>query len=107
MPDRSRLIRTLRRVGIGLLVAFVMLNVFVRVEAYRFRHQAEHLMADIQSLKLRQSNWLDAQRLISQWGKYGTYEGQCDPSFCRYRITLRSPELEVVDIRGLNWITIS
>jgi hypothetical protein len=71
----------------------VILNVFLRVEAYRFQRRAERLMADIQALKLRQSNWLEADRLISQWGKYGNYKGHCDASFCRYRIVLDSLEI--------------
>jgi hypothetical protein len=90
MVSRSTLIRTARLVGICLVVSFVVLNVFLRVEAYRFRRQAERLMSDIQALKLRQSNWLEAERLISRWGKYGDYEGHCDASFCRYSIVLKS-----------------
>jgi hypothetical protein len=93
MVHRSTLIRTLRRVGICLVVSFVLLNVFLRIEAYRFQRQAERLMADIQALKLRQSNWLEAERLISRWGKYGNYKGHCDASFCRYSITLDSPAI--------------
>ena len=65
MVYRSTLIRTLRRIGICLVVSFVVLNVFLRVEAYRFQRRAERLMAEVQALKLRQSNWLEAERLIS------------------------------------------
>jgi hypothetical protein len=93
MVARSTLIRALLRVGICLVVSFVVLNVFLRVEAYRFQRQAERLMSDIQALKLRQSNWLEAERLISRWGKYGHYEGHCDASFCRYSIGLNSPAM--------------
>ena len=93
MVYRSTLIRTLRRIGICLVVSFVVLNVFLRVEAYRFQRRAERLMADVQALKLRQSNWLEAERLISRWGKYGHYEGHCDASFCRYSIGLNSPAM--------------
>ena len=91
MVSRSTLIRTARLVGICLVASFVVLNVVLRVETYRFRRQAERLMADVQALKLRQSNWLEAERLITRWGKYGHYEGHCDASFCRYSIDLESP----------------
>jgi hypothetical protein len=67
--------------------------VFLRVEAYGFQRRAERLMADVQALKLRQSNWLEAEHLISRWGKYGHYEGHCDASFCRYSIDLESPAM--------------
>jgi hypothetical protein len=98
MVYRSTLIRALRRVGICLVVSFVVLNVVLRVEAYRFQRRAERLMADVQALKLRQSNWLEAERLISRWGKYGHYEGHCDASFCRYIIDLRSPGAAVGNV---------
>jgi hypothetical protein len=93
MVSRPTLIRAARFVGICLVVSFVVLNVFLRVEAYRFRRQAECLMSDVQALKLRQSNWLEAERLISRWGKYGHYEGHCDASFCRYIIDIESPAM--------------
>src|ERR1700761_8890806 len=93
MVYRSTLIRTARRVGICLVISFVVLNVFLRIEAYRFQRRAEYLMADIQALRLRQSNWLEAGRLISRWGEYGNYKGRCDASFCRYSITLDSPAI--------------
>jgi hypothetical protein len=93
MVHRSTLIRTLHRVGICLVVSFVLLNVFLRFEAYRFQRRAERLMADVQALKLRQSSWLEADRLISRWGKYGNYKGHCDASFCRYSIGLNSPAI--------------
>ena len=93
MVHRSTLIRTLRRVGICLVASLLLLNVFLRVEAYRFQRQAERLMADIRALKLRQSNWLEAERLISRWGKFGNYKGHCDASFCRYSIGLYSPAI--------------
>ena len=103
MVYRSTLIRTLRHVGIYLVVSFVLLNVFLRVEAYRFQRRAEHLMADIQALKLRKSNWLEAERLITRWGKYGNYKGHCDASFCRYSIDLESPRrhLEMLGSGGI------
>jgi hypothetical protein len=95
MAYRPTLIRAARFVGICLVVSFVILNVVLRVETYRFQRRAERLMADVQALKLRQSNWLEAERLISRWGKYGHYEGHCDASFCRYIIELRSPGMAV------------
>jgi len=92
MVHRSTLIRTALRVAICLVVSFIVLSVVLRVEAYRFQRRAERLMADVQALKLRRSNWLEAERLISRWGKYGNYEGHCDASFCRYSIGLSSSE---------------
>src|SRR5258707_8581412 len=97
MVHRSTLIRTVRRIGVCLVASFFVLSVFLRVESYRFQRRAERLMTDVQALKLRQSNWLEAERLISRWGKYGHYEGHCDTSFCRYSIGLNSPAMALVN----------
>jgi hypothetical protein len=53
-------------------VSFVLLNVFLRVEAYRFQREAERLMADIQALKLRQSNWLEADPQITPFSEFSS-----------------------------------
>ncbi|MDE1178309.1 MAG: hypothetical protein PW789_17175 [Edaphobacter sp.] len=80
---------------LGLLL---LLGAIVRIESYLFRRQAEHLMADFQALKLRQTKWPEAESLTHKWGKYGHYQGDCNASFCRYTITLRSP-MELVEAR--------
>jgi hypothetical protein len=52
-------------------------------------------MADFQTLKLRQTKWPEAENLTRKWGKYGRYQGDCNPSFCRFTIDLPSPEIRM------------
>ena len=91
MPRRTRR-RLLLRASLCVLVALLLLTAALRIETYLYRRQAEHLMADLQSLNLRHSTWSEAQILITRWGSHGHYEGTCDSSFCRYTITLESPQ---------------
>jgi hypothetical protein len=92
MALARRWIRPLLRASLYALVAILLLSATLRTATYLYRLRAEHLMADLQSLKLRHSTWPEAQRLITRWGRYGHYEGTCDASFCRYTISLQSPE---------------
>ncbi len=91
MPVIAVLKCLLRWVVLPILVVFFVFTAVVRIQSYRFQHRAEHLMADIQELKLRQSNWGEAKALMTRWGRYGGYEGSCNASFCHYRIALESP----------------
>ncbi|WP_263383631.1 hypothetical protein [Granulicella arctica] len=76
----------------GLIVSFALLILILRIETYRFQHKAERMMEDFQSINLRHSTWPDAEGLIRRWGKYGSYQGDCTGSFCRYTIALQSPQ---------------
>lgn len=86
-------VRILRGAAVTVFVLFLLLGAFLRIQTYLFRRQAEHLMADFQALKLRQTKWPEAESLTRKWGKYGHYQGDCNASFCRYTIDLLSPEI--------------
>jgi hypothetical protein len=87
-------VRILRRAAVSVLVLVLLLGATLRIQSYLFRRQAEHLMADFQTLKLRQTRWPEAENLTRKWGKYGHYQGKCNASFCRYTIALGSPEIK-------------
>jgi hypothetical protein len=53
-----------------------------------FRTKAETLLAATQSLEVNRSTWPDAQKLISQWGKWGGYYGDCNSEHCRYSVAI-------------------
>ncbi len=55
------------------------------------RIRFQHLLADFQSIHPQQSGWADAQRLMTRWGKWGSYEGTCDSAACSYKIALDYP----------------
>lgn len=102
VPGIAVLKGLVRWVFLPILVVFFLFTAVVRIQSYRFQHRAEHLMADIQELKLRQSNWGDATTFMTRWGRYGGYQGNCDASFCRYRIALESPVRAMSDTLGLS-----
>jgi hypothetical protein len=39
-------------------------------------------------IRLYQSTWADAQRLMKRWGAWGRYEGNCTPESCTYEIEM-------------------
>ncbi len=92
MSRRATTIRIVRRISLTLLGLLIVLGAALRIQSYLFRRQAEYLMADFQTLKLRQTKWPEAESLTRKWGKYGNYQGDCNASFCRYTIALQSPQ---------------
>jgi hypothetical protein len=54
-------------------------------------HRAEGLLADMHAIRLHESTWNDAQRLMTRWGAWGHYNGQCTSADCTYEITLQGP----------------
>jgi hypothetical protein len=83
-----RLLRILRVTVIGLISLILLAFAFVQGEQYLLRYRATHLLDDFHSLRLKQSTWQDAQRLISRWGAFGHYDGTCNAAECSYFITL-------------------
>jgi hypothetical protein len=77
--------------AIGVIGFLVLMATILRTQNYFFRQRAERLMADFQTLKLRETRWPDAERLINRWGKFGGYKGDCTAFFCRYSVILESP----------------
>ena len=55
------------------LVAFLA----VQIQLIMSRWRAERLMADMHQIRLYQSTWADAQRLMHRWGAWGHYDGSC------------------------------
>ncbi|HXR39236.1 MAG TPA: hypothetical protein VN776_09085 [Terracidiphilus sp.] len=45
-------------------------------------------MIDMHQIRLYQSTWADAQRLMHRWGAWGHYDGSCTAAGCRYQIAL-------------------
>jgi hypothetical protein len=88
MRLRARLLRILRVTTIALVSLIVLAFLFVQGQQYLLRYRAKHLLADFHSLRLKQSNWQDAQRLMSRWGAFGHYDNTCTAKECGYVITL-------------------
>jgi hypothetical protein len=82
----NRLTRWLRRVVLAMLLIVCALWLTAYAREWLLRRRAERLLADIQALQVHQSTWLDAQRLITRWGAWGSYEGSCTSTKCDYSI---------------------
>jgi len=82
------LMRTLRVVCVTALVLVVLSFAAIQFAQNLLRWRAERLMADMHRIRLYQSNWGDAQKLMNRWGAWGHYDGTCTASECRYAISL-------------------
>src|ERR1017187_9000382 len=74
--------------GIGLLALLQLTFTIVQFQQLLLRYRAEQLMADMHQIRLHQSTWADAQRLMHRWGAWGNYEGSCTVESCHYQIIL-------------------
>jgi hypothetical protein len=70
------------------LATLVLAFVIIQFQQNLLRWRAERLMADMHRIRLYQSNWPDAQRLMHRWGAWGRYEGNCTSTDCKYSIEL-------------------
>ncbi len=68
------------------LIAFLA----VQIQQRTLRWHAERLLADMHQIRLYQSTWADAQRLMHRWGAWGHYDGSCTAASCKYEIEMDS-----------------
>jgi hypothetical protein len=62
----------------------------VQIQQRTLRWRAERLSADMHQIRLYQSTWADAQRLMHRWGAWGDYDGSCTAASCKYEIEMDS-----------------
>jgi hypothetical protein len=88
MATRSWAVRIVLFAG-GLLLSLVLIAfLLVQIELRVSRWRAERLAADMHQIRLYQSTWADAQRLMDRWGAWGHYDGSCTAASCKYSITV-------------------
>jgi hypothetical protein len=68
------------------LIAFLA----VQIQQRMLRWRAERLLAEMHQIRLYQSTWADAQRLMHRWGAWGHYDGSCAAESCKYEIEMDS-----------------
>jgi hypothetical protein len=71
-----------------LLLALAVIISAIPIQQQILRHRAERLLADIRSLTLRRSSWIDVQGVFRRWGAWGHYDGACTQQNCSYTIEL-------------------
>jgi hypothetical protein len=88
MTYKKWIFRILRVVALSALAAILFTFFAVQFQQRLLRFRAERLMADMHQIRLYQSTWADAQRLMYRWGAWGHYDGSCTAKDCRYDISL-------------------
>jgi hypothetical protein len=77
------------RIGVvAVLVILAAAAGFVQIQQHILRWRAERLLADIRAIQMGKSTWADAQRLMTQWGAWGEYQGDCTERSCEYVISI-------------------
>jgi hypothetical protein len=79
----------LRIAGIAVVALVAGLAVFVQIQQHILRRRAERLLADMRELQSHKSTWDDAQKIMTRWGAWGSYEGSCTQEKCIYHIYLQ------------------
>jgi hypothetical protein len=75
----------------GLFLSLVLITFLaVQIQQRTLRWRAERLSADMHQIRLYQSTWADAQRLMHRWGAWGYYDGSCTAASCKYEIEMDS-----------------
>ena len=88
MAYKKWILSILRVAGLAALTVVLLTFAAVQFQQCLLRYRAERLMADMHQIRLYQSTWTDAQRLMYRWGAWGHYDGNCTAKDCRYEINL-------------------
>jgi hypothetical protein len=78
----------LRITGVVVLALVVGLVVFVQIQQRILRWRAERLLADMRELQSHKGTWADAQKIMTRWGAWGSYEGSCTAEQCTGHIEI-------------------
>jgi hypothetical protein len=70
-----------------LIVTFVTV-LSIRVHLYVLRHRAELLLADVESITLRQATFHDVQPIFLRWRRWGKFDGPCSEARCTFDVSL-------------------
>jgi hypothetical protein len=90
---------TLRVVCLTALALILVTIATVQFQQRLLRYRAEQLMADMHQVRLYQSTWPDAQRIMNRWGAWGHYDGTCTAAQCGYEIALTD-----ISYRKFGWL---
>jgi hypothetical protein len=86
MTIRSWAVRIVLFTG-ALFLSFMLITFLaVQTQLMLSRWRAERLSAEMHQIRLYQSTWADAQRLMHRWGAWGHYDGSCTAASCNYAI---------------------
>jgi hypothetical protein len=90
MTFRKWAVRVVRLAGVVVVSLVLITFLAVQIQQRMLRWHAERLLADMHQVRLYQSTWADAQRLMHRWGAWGHYDGSCTAASCKYEIEMDS-----------------
>jgi hypothetical protein len=76
------------RICAALVILVFVAGIIARGQRYLLRHRAEMLLADMQTISLRQTTFRDVQPMMIRWRRWGSYDGPCDEAHCSFNIQL-------------------
>ena len=103
MAYKKWILRMLRVTALTVLAVVLLLFAGIQFQQHLLRWRAERLMADMHQIRLYQSTWADAQRLMNRWGAWGHYDGSCTAAECRYEIGVGDPIWGFNTRSNFNW----
>lgn len=77
----------------GVVAAICLIN----ASQWLLRHRAEQLLANIQSITLRQTQFDTVKPLVHRWERFGKYEGDCSEKHCNFKVTLQNEIFNLPD----------
>jgi hypothetical protein len=90
MTIRRWAVRIVCSAGGVVLILIMLPFLAVQLQQRMLRWHAERLSAEMNQIRLYQSTWADAQRLMRRWGAWGHYDGSCAAASCKYEIEMDS-----------------
>ena len=90
MTFRKWAVRVVRLAVVAAVSLVLIAFLAVQIQQRMLRWRAERLLADMHQIRLYQSTWGDAQRLMHRWGGWGYYDGSCTTASCKYEIEMDS-----------------
>ncbi len=91
---RKRVARLLIFVSYGgglLLLILALLSVSIRIQDWIFRHRAERLFSDIQSIEVTHATLQQVSSLVVRWDSFGGFVKPCTEQDCDSNIGISEP----------------
>jgi hypothetical protein len=100
VAHRATMLRLTRYLVVFLVAGVVAAICLIHTRQWLLRHRAEQLLANIQSITLRQTQFDSIKPLLRRWERFGEYEGNCSEKHCKFKVTLLNGMFNLPDWLG-------
>ena len=86
--------RATRVIALSAVILVAGVSVYLRIEQYRFRRQAELLLSDVRELELEKASAAEVRIVVKKWGfeEWQSTVTPCTEDECRYQFRLTCPD---------------